>query len=166
MDKGETEMTNIITPDFGKPSEEKELQVWVCDCGNSTFSLFNDARVQCAHCGNIICDTCADEEGWRRVLPTSPATAAEDNNNTIRIMNVGDVELARARVWRQLDEWRRDGKLEFVYGGHVDGGTRSWVNIDNEKDREHLLEQLRSFQKYVEGLKFPEEDAPELDLGG
>lgn len=157
-------MTNVIKPDFGKP-EEKELQVWVCGvCDNSTFTLFNDARVQCAYCETIICDECTDREGWRRCLPESPERAAEDNHGTMRIMNVGDVELARARVWRQLDEWRKDGVLEFVHGGHVDGGTRSWVNIDNEKDREHLLEQLRSFQKYVEGLKFPEEDAPELDL--
>lgn len=152
-------MTNVIKPDFGKP-EEKELQVWVCTCGNSTFSLFNDARVQCAYCENIICDTCADEEGWRKVLLPSPERAAEDNHGTMRIHHTGDMNLARARTWRHLEGWMKSGELEFVYGGHVDGGTRAWVGIDNEKDRVALLEQLADFKKYVEELRFGATEQP------
>lgn len=150
-------VTNVVGGLFGPKDDnkvEKELQVWTCACGNQTFSLFNDARVQCAYCEQIICDTCADEEGWRKVLPPSPEKAKQDSAGAMRIHSAGDVDLARARTWRHLEGWMKNGELEFIYGGDVKGATRAWVGIDNEKDRLALLEQLDDFRVYVEGLKF------------
>lgn len=150
-------MSNVVEGLFGPKDDnkvEQELQVWVCTCGNQTFSLFNDARVQCAYCNNIICDTCADQEGWRKVLPPSPDKAKQDTAGTMRIHSAGDVDLARARTWRHLEGWMKAGELEFIYGGDLKGGTRAWVGVDNEKDRASLLENLEDFTKYVRELTF------------
>lgn len=147
----------MVTADFGGKPEEQELQVWVCgECDNSTFVLFNDARIQCAYCQDIICDECTDREGWRRVLPPSPEKAKETDAGTVRQMHVGGVDIARARVFRQIEGWQKDGTIQFMYGGRNDGATGAWVGVDNEKDRDDLLGQLDNFRAYIAGLKFDE----------
>jgi len=154
---------NIVKPEFGKVDKActpvQEKQVWVCgECDNRTFNLFNDSTIMCAYCEQVVCDTCADTEGWRKCLPPSPEHAAKDTKGTMQVHHTDAVEFARARTWRELEAWVKAGRLEFIYGGDIKGATRAWVGVDNDKDRASLLEQMQDFMKYVEGLKFGEPD--------
>lgn len=156
---------SIITGLFDKAEEKQELQVWVCgQCNNSTFSLFNNGTVACGHCNQIICDTCVDTEGWRKVLPPSPEIATRDTAGVVKVDAMGSAEFAQRAVFRDIEKWLKGGELEFVVGGNEKGGTRAWFNVVTAKDRESIAENIRGYVEHVEKMEIADDAQETLDI--
>ena len=113
------------------PEVTPSPQIWVCNCGCSSFQLFNDDTVPCALCGAQSphggWTPAADSPTWEGPAPT---TEISTNDNS--------VDFARKRVLNRANE---DGTLAIVVL-QEDGTISTWSRVKGEEQLAWLEERL------------------------
>ena len=114
----------------------RERQIWVCDCGCSTFHLFQGEAPVCANCDKIA--GCGDESGWISALPPRMTQKAESE----MFSSVGapgrDTEFPRRRMMRRaLEE-----SAALVVVGFKSGEVSVWSEANCKEQAEWAKSRL------------------------
>ena len=111
--------------EFPKPLN----RVWVCNCGCSTFELYDDETHACSACG-----TRSDNEGrWF----TPPDDAPETDDEPFRdVHGNGSTEFAR----RRLQQMASDDDAALLVVRKLDGQVSVWAAVETADQRDWCVE--------------------------
>jgi hypothetical protein len=97
---------------------------------------------------------------WAGDLPPGPDPKTNSSimgyTNTI---STGEVEVARRRVVRQVEQWSKADTLALVVAYDTEAASRTWATIETEQQRDWILKRIEELRITVEQWKI-ERDAP------
>ena len=79
-----------------------EKMLWVCDCGCTTFHLFQGEPPRCANCDSLA--GTADHSGWTACLPPRMSQKSDTDMFSIVGAPEGDTDFPRRRMARRALE--------------------------------------------------------------
>ena len=89
----------MTVTDF-KAKEQPESKVWVCDCGNESFWLYEDGRIECMDC-NAFHTTMTGY--WKLFDPEGPITMRPGDEGTSQ-GSKGDARVQDGQPAQRLKE--------------------------------------------------------------
>lgn len=100
------------------PKRERGDLIWVCDCGCSTHRHYSDGRVACASCDNV---GSVSSDGWRALLPPTPADPAEVLPDGFAVLSIDTAETFMRRRMKEAKE------IEAVIVLNSEDGPSCWA---------------------------------------
>lgn len=118
-------MSNVVS------IHKREPLVWVCNCGCTTFKLYEGGMTECASCGI----EGAEGGEWVHELPEPPMVAKERLPDT-KVLSFADSPASALRTFLSRADAETMVAAIFI---HTNGRVRTWGGVDT-KDRVRWLQ--------------------------
>lgn len=122
------------------PFPAAEHRIWVCDCGCSTFELFDDGTATCANCG----DEVSEAGGWHKRAGDGEWVGGDPVST---VQGNGSVAFARRRLARLAQE--DDAALIAI--AKLDGTVSVWAGAETPEGRLWSIDKLKQIMALVRG---------------
>lgn len=129
--------------------------IYICSCRCQSFRIYPTGVIECTNCGEShVRHADGTPVGeWVKRLPDAPSAPERTDAGTMVVNSLGSADFARANTMRTINDWAKTDRLEVIAAYHKDGTGKSWHNINNENDKQHVLRKLRELVAYIEQTK-------------
>lgn len=104
-----------------------EKRVWVCACGCSTFTFYEDGTAECPHCGEA-----AETGGWEP--PDQATDRPDDGPRQFQSIQGNIPDFAQHRIAR----FAGSEQATMLIIGMADGTVHTWAASEKADDPEWL----------------------------
>lgn len=125
--------------------ERPKSRIWTCNCGCSTFSIYEDGAVACAACDAV--QSVNVPGTWF----TERAAAPEREDEIFRdVQGNGSVEFAKAR----LRKMAQDDDLALIVVAKEGGAVSTWAAAETKEQAVWTIQRLRDAIKLIKGRNY------------
>ena len=121
------------------PFPAAEHRIWVCDCGCSTFEIYEDGAATCANCGDAV----SEDGGWHRQAGDGEWTGGEPVST---VQGNGVVGFASRRLARLA----QDDDCALIAIAKTDGSVSVWADAETQDGRLWCVDRLKQISDLVE----------------
>jgi DNA-directed RNA polymerase subunit RPC12/RpoP len=146
------------------PEPEERLLLVCSNCNCRSWNLMGDGTIECANCSSILSMDRDDpaEMGWRRILenaPTDPESikSLPDDRGTVNDVQTGDVNLARARTFRKIEEMYKKNEAAMMLAYREDGSSHAWFNVETKEQQEWVVRKLKEYVRHCEAWEISDD---------